>query len=123
MDQADKEMARMAANAVLGATLGLRIGGQHKGTWDPVVPADVHKRLPPVAPDGTVECSGCAQRVSFANANIANECYVCAQCAFARNRAAATPLPENVTLAKPKTGMFVLLGIALMCVALFLLLR
>jgi hypothetical protein len=123
MDNADKELARFAANIALGA-VGLRIrGGNENGSWDPVVPPDLHlAKLPPVAEDGTVACGLCRSRVLFANANIANQAYVCTPCTAARAReearTSAYANAENVKLARPKTGLYILLGAMVGLVAL-----
>ena len=128
MDNANQEMARFAANIALGA-VGLKlVGGNQNGSWDPVVPPDLHlAKLPPVAEDGTVECCKCKGRVQFSNANIANQTYVCNPCVFADARADARTSAyanvENVVLAKPKTGLYVVLGcvvalVVIACIAL-----
>lgn len=123
MDDSNERLARgvatVAANialAAVGAPIGVAFGaGNGKGTWDPVVPADLHlAKLPPVAADGTVECWMCKSRVMFANANIADQAYVCTPCSSARAREQArASLPANaddIKLGRPKTGLFLLLG-------------
>src|SRR5688572_21643919 len=91
------------------------IGLPDRDTWDPVVPPDLHlAKLPPVAEDGTVECWACRKRVQFSDANIANQSYICSPCTSARAReearTSAYANAENIKLARPKTGLYLLLG-------------
>lgn len=118
-DEKDLEIARVAVNIALTvAGSPFTIGGPSKGTWDPVKPEGTERTLPPVAADGTVECWACRSRVLFADANIANEAYVCAPCVAKQARAAAAAsLPANaddIKLARPKTGLYIALATALL---------
>lgn len=97
----DKVVKAVAENAGLAGTpVGLvtAIFGENK-TWAPVIPADMHtSKLPAVAADGTVECWQCQSRVLFANANIANQAYVCGRCTILTARHSAEPVDESMSL-------------------------
>ncbi|MBA3454439.1 MAG: hypothetical protein H0T42_15215 [Deltaproteobacteria bacterium] len=73
--------ARVVTRAVFGG-LGEAVLHDQKG-WDPIVPADMHtSKLPPVAEDGTAQCTRCLTRMPFAQLDIANESYCCKPCGF-----------------------------------------
>ena len=73
--------ARLVTRVVFGS-LGETILTDHSG-WEPVIPADMHtSKLPPVADDGTAECTRCKARMPFAQLDIANESYCCKPCGF-----------------------------------------
>ena len=117
-EDAGATAARIVTRAVFGG-LGEAILTDHSG-WEPVVPADMHtSKLPPVADDGTAECTRCKTRLPFAQLDIANESYCCKPCGFKAAQVHAmmnTPSDlENLKIGRSWTGP--LLGLALFAVA------
>ena len=124
MDGEKRDALTIAADIGLRA-LGLRVHGTNvNGSWDPVVPADLHlAKLPPVAEDGTVMCWRCRGRVQFSNANIVNQAYVCGPCVVAEARAnAATSAyanAENTKLTRSNVGLYLVLGVLVALAVIF----
>ncbi len=119
--------ARIATRAVFGG-LGVAVLTDPKG-WDPVVPADMlTSKLPPVAEDGTAECTRCMTRMPFAQLDIANEAYCCKPCGFkAAQVHAMMTAPsdlENHKIGRSWTGTLVALAVVAvaigLCVMLYL---
>jgi hypothetical protein len=91
------KVLRGVANIAFGGDLGgvaSSLLGDNHGTWDPVVPHDLHANpLPPVAPDGTAECWQCQTRFAFAQLDISGNAYSCRPCLL-RTAQANAPAPE-----------------------------
>ena len=106
---------------VIGAPFPKQLFSDDHGTWDPVVPPDLHlAKLPPVAEDGTVECRQCRSRLPFDRVLIADQSYVCNPCSLANARSAAAPV-DDVTLGGPNLlvvalGVLVLAGLVALVV-------
>jgi hypothetical protein len=122
-----EDKARFVTHAVLGG-LGEAVLFDQKG-WDPVVPADMHtSKLPPVAEDGTAQCTRCMTRMPFAQLDIANESYCCKPCGFKAAQVQAmltTPSDlENHKIGRSWTGTIVALVVVAFaigcCVVLYL---
>jgi hypothetical protein len=121
----DKEIARRVIGAAFGG-IGVAVLTDPKG-WDPVVPADMHtSKLPPVAEDGTAECTRCRTRMPFAQLDIANESYCCKPCGFKVAQQSAllnTPKDlENHKIGRSWTGTLIGLGVVTMAVVLVIVL-
>jgi hypothetical protein len=70
---------------------------------DVVVPPDLHlAKLPPVAADGTAECSRCKQQFPFARLHIAGDAYACGGCLLRQAQVAAAQQGDlaNIKLAR-----------------------
>jgi hypothetical protein len=106
---------------VVGVPIPKALFSDDHGTWDPVVPPDLHlAKLPPVAEDGTVACRQCRSRVAFDRVNIADQSYICSACSLANARTHAVPV-DDVKLGGPNLlacaiGVLVLAGLVALVV-------
>lgn len=121
------DAARAVTRVVFGG-IGEVLLHDQKG-WDPVVPADMRtSKLPPVADDGTAECSRCLSRMPFAQLDIANETYCCKPCGFKVAQlyamANAPADLENHKIGRSWTGTLVALAVVAaaigVCIVLYL---
>ncbi|HEU0035492.1 MAG TPA: hypothetical protein VFQ53_33005 [Kofleriaceae bacterium] len=101
LEKLAKRAVRAAGRAAGVGGLGVAIFDDH-ATWDPVVPADIHAKLPPVAEDGTAACWMCRGRFAFAQLEIAGDAYACRTCLLRASAASAAPVDaETMTLGRP----------------------
>jgi hypothetical protein len=124
-DERTSDAARFITRAVFGG-LGSAVLTDPKG-WDPVVPADMlTSKLPPVAADGTAECTRCRTRMPFAQLDIANEAYCCRPCGFKAAQQSAlltTPVDlENHKIGRSWTGTLIGLAVVAMAIGLVIVL-
>jgi hypothetical protein len=126
MDDEQLKQAGRTAAKIVDKVVGENVGSLTRtllsddhGTWDPVVPPDLHlAKLPAVADDGTAVCGTCGNRFPFAQLDIAGDGYACRTCAIGPIAAAPAQLGAGLSPAAIACiVMFVIAAVAAIAIA------